>query len=39
MVGLGQHLADLLHERREGGEVLGHRLLVTGDGVERLEHR
>ena len=38
-VGLGQHLADLLHERRERRQILGDRLLVADDRVQRLEHR
>ena len=38
-VGLVQHLADLLDEGREGGEVLRHRLVVADDRVERARRR
>lgn len=38
-VGLVEHLPDLLHERRERRQILGHRLVVADDGVEPREDR
>ena len=39
LIGLGEHLADLLDERGERREVLGDRLIVADDGEDPFEHR